>query len=70
MDLNPAHMKDFYKSGHIYQYPDKTELVFSNLTARASRDENVDSIVFFGLQYFIKKYLQYEWDVNFFDARN
>ena len=68
MDLNPAHMIDFYKSGHIYQYPEKTELVFSNLTARASRDKEVDEIVFFGLQYFIKKYLQYEWDVNFFDA--
>ncbi len=68
MDLNPAHMIDFYKSGHIYQYPEKTELVFSNLTARASRDDSVDEIVFFGLQYFIKKYLQYEWNVNFFDA--
>ncbi len=68
MDVNPAHMIDFYKSGHIYQYPEKTELIFSNLTARASRDDSVHEIVFFGLQYFIKKYLQYEWDTNFFDA--
>jgi nicotinamide phosphoribosyltransferase len=67
MDVNPAHMIDFYKSGHIYQYPEKTELVFSNLTARASRDESVDQIVFFGLQYFIKKYLQDEWEINFFN---
>lgn len=68
MEYKPAHMIDFYKSGHIYQYPDNTELVFSNLTARSSRDSSVDKIVFFGLQYFIKKYLKYEWDVNFFDA--
>jgi nicotinamide phosphoribosyltransferase len=68
MDQYPAHMIDFYKSGHIYQYPEKTEMVFSNLTARASRDDEVDEIVFFGLQYLVKKYLQYEWDVNFFDA--
>jgi nicotinamide phosphoribosyltransferase len=68
VDLKPAHLKDFYKSGHIYQYPDNTELVFSNLTARSSRDDSVDKIVFFGLQYFVKKYLMYEWDVNFFDV--
>ena len=68
MDLKPAHLKDFYKSDHISQYPEKVDLIFSNLTARSSRDASVDKIVFFGLQYFIKKYLQYEWNVNFFDA--
>ncbi len=67
MNLSPAHMIDFYKSGHIYQYPEKTELIFSNLTARSARDNKVDSIVFFGLQYTIKKYFMYEWSVNFFD---
>ena len=67
MNLNSAHMIDFYKSGHIYQYPEKTELVFSNLTARASRDDSVHEIVFFGLQYFIKRFLIEEWENNFFN---
>lgn len=35
--LDPIHAIDFYKSGHIYQYPDDTGLVFSNGTPRHSR---------------------------------
>ncbi len=67
MDIFPPHQIDFYKSGHIYQYPEGTELVFSNFTPRASRMEGVDEVVFFGLQYFIKEYLLDQWQRNFFD---
>jgi len=67
VEISPLHQIDFYKSGHMYQYPDNTELVFSNLTPRASRMKEVDRVVFFMLQYFIKEYLMDQWQRNFFD---
>lgn len=57
---------DFYKSGHYNMYPEGTSLIFSNLTARKSRLPGVDSVVFFGLQYFIKEYLVRQWNKEFF----
>ncbi len=67
MEIFPPHQIDFYKSGHIYQYPKGTELVFSNFTPRASRIDGIDRVVFFGLQYFVKEYLLDQWQRNFFD---
>lgn len=67
MEIDPLHQIDFYKSGHVYQYPENTELVFSNLTPRTSRMPEVDRVVFFNLQYFIKEYLMEQWQKNFFD---
>lgn len=63
---NPVNQIDFYKADHRSQYPKGTQLVFSNLTPRKSRIEGVDHIVFFGLQYFIMKYLIEDWNKNFF----
>ena len=40
--------------------------MYSNWTPRKSRIEDIDNVVFFGLQYFIKKYLQEEFDQGFF----
>ncbi len=57
---------DGYKADHRSQYPDGTEYVYSNFTPRASRVNDVDSVVFFGLQYFIKEYLIKHWNTNFF----
>ena len=67
MRLRPAHLIDFYKSGHLYQYPNDVEVVFSNLTPRMSRLPGVDKVVFYGLQYFIKEYLVEKFNKNFFD---
>lgn len=64
--MYPAHQIDFYKSGHIYQYPENTECVFSNFTARKSRMPEVKGVVFFGLQYFVMEYLQTQWNEYFF----
>lgn len=64
--MNPLNLIDFYKADHRSQYPKKTSLIYSNLTARKSRMEGVNEIVFFGLQYFIKRYLQEEFTKNFF----
>jgi nicotinamide phosphoribosyltransferase len=64
---NAAEQIDLYKMDHRSQYPNKTELVFSNWTPRSSRKEGIDRVVFFGLQYFILDYLIEEWNRTFFD---
>lgn len=64
--MNPLHLTDGYKVDHRRQYPEGTTLVYANLTPRKSRMEGVDSVVFFGLQYTIKKYLIEEFNHNFF----
>jgi nicotinamide phosphoribosyltransferase len=66
MNINPLLLTDFYKVGHPFQYPEKTTLVYSNLTARKSRLEGVDEMVFFGGQYFVKEYLIDYFNKNFF----
>lgn len=60
------HNTDFYKIDHRSQYPEGTEMVFSNWTARKSRIKGVDSVVLFGLQAFILKTLIKEWGEKFF----
>jgi nicotinamide phosphoribosyltransferase len=66
MKTNPFLLTDYYKVGHVFQYPDNTTLVYSNLTPRNSRLNNIDQMVFFGLQYFIKEYLIDYFNDNFF----
>lgn len=66
MKPNPFLLTDYYKVGHVFQYPKNTTLVYSNLTPRSSRLPNTDEMVFFGLQYFIKEYLQQYFNENFF----
>ena len=48
---------DVYKFGHKDQYPPETTKVSSYLESRGSREEGIDYTVFFGLQYYLKKYL-------------
>lgn len=60
-------MLDNYKVSHHAMYPDGTKLVFNNLTARGSRLEGVNKVVFFGLQYFLKEYLINRWNETFFN---
>lgn len=67
MKINPLHLIDWYKADHRRQYPKGTTLVFSNFTPRKSRIPNVDHVIFFGLQYFVKEYLIKQWNENFFD---
>ena len=63
----PLTLIDFYKADHRSQYPKGTTTVFSNWTARKSRIADIDSVVFFGLQYFVKEYLITRWNRDFFD---
>jgi nicotinamide phosphoribosyltransferase len=64
--MNPLLLTDGYKLDHRRQYPDSTTLVYSNWTPRRSRLEGVDEVVFFGLQYFIKKYILEDFEQYFF----
>ncbi|MGV3696717.1 nicotinate phosphoribosyltransferase [Flavobacterium sp.] len=64
--MNPLLLTDGYKVDHRRQYPDGTTLVYSNWTPRKSRIEGVDEVVFFGLQYFIKKYILEDFETFFF----
>lgn len=52
MNIHPFYMKDFYKVGHIHQYPKDMTLIFSNFTPRTHAS------IFFGLKYFIEEYLK------------
>lgn len=65
--MNPLLYTDGYKVDHRRQYPEQTTLVYSNWTPRKSRIEGVEKVVFFGLQYFLKKYIIQEFKENFFD---
>lgn len=64
--MNPLLLTDGYKVDHRRQYPDGTSLVYSNWTPRKSRIDSIDEIVFFGLQYFIKKYILEDFESYFF----
>jgi len=64
--MNPLLLTDGYKVDHRRQYPTGTTLVYSNWTPRKSRITGIDEIVFFGLQYFIKKYIIQDFDLYFF----
>ncbi|MBD3582550.1 nicotinate phosphoribosyltransferase [Flavobacterium selenitireducens] len=64
--MNPLLLTDGYKLDHRRQYPDGTTLVYSNWTPRKSRLPQVNEVVFFGLQYFLKKYVIDDFNANFF----
>lgn len=72
MNINPLTAIDFYKADHRRQYPAGTTEVYSNLTPRSSRLAVVlpeyfdNTVVFFGLQYFIKHFLIEAWNEQFF----
>lgn len=67
MTTSPILLKDGYKVGHKFQYPEGTTLVYSNLTPRKSRNGEMNEVLFFGLQYFIKEYLIRQFDEYFFN---
>lgn len=69
MQLFAPTVKDFYKVGHINQYPEGTNVVYSNFTPRSGKYSNTgtDRVVFAGLQYLIKDYLIDDWNDTFFN---
>lgn len=64
--MNPITLIDGYKLDHRRQYPAGTTHVYSNWTPRMSRVAGQDEVVFFGLQYFLAKYLSEDFEHDFF----
>ena len=64
--MNPLLLTDGYKVDHRRQYPEGTSLVYSNWTPRKSRIAEVEEVVFFGLQYFLKRYILESFERDFF----
>lgn len=65
--MNPTTLIDGYKFSHRKQYPKKTTRVYSNWTPRESRVKGIDEVIYFGQQYFLKRYLGQEFG-GFFSA--
>lgn len=65
---------DFYKVGHVHQYPKGTTVVYSNMTPRSDKHAGAKmnprtwdhKAVVFGLQVFVKEYLIDVWNRDFF----
>lgn len=71
MKIKPHLATDFYKIGHIAQYPENTELVYSNLTARSAQHAKMPpsfdgKTVFFGLQGLLQWFFIDVWNEEFF----
>lgn len=63
----PILLKDYYKADHRRQYPEGTQSVYSNFTARGSRIPGIDNVVVFGIQYFVQEYLVKQFNEEFFN---
>tara|TARA_R110002074_G_scaffold87218_4_gene192643 strand:+ start:163 stop:1860 length:1698 start_codon:yes stop_codon:yes gene_type:complete len=64
----PVLMMDFYKTGHIFQYPKNTEVVYSTWTPRSNRYfPQADKVVSFGQQGFNQEWLIEFFNDNFFN---
>lgn len=72
MKIFPLHATDFYKQNHRVMYPDGTQFVYSNFTARSDRlaamlPDFDHKAVFFGLQGVIQWLLIDLWNTEFFN---
>lgn len=65
-ETNPIYLIDFYKFGHVDQYPKDIKRIWVNFTPRSTRVEGETGVIFFGLQRFIKKVLIQQFDDWFF----
>ena len=70
MQINPILTLDGYKTGHKAQYPDGTELVYSNFTPRSNKlsnlPDNNEQMIFFGLQSIILDFFIKSFQEDFF----
>ena len=58
---------DGYKIGHHNQMPPEVFYQLNNFTPRKTRRKNVKKIMWFGLQFFTKKYIIEGFQKTFFD---
>lgn len=72
--IEPAMLIDFYKPGHMMQYPKGTSKILANFTPRSARLAPVlkelfdNKLVWFGLQGFIRETLIDMFNRDFFNA--
>ena len=64
--INPFLLTDFYKTIHHMCYAEGMTKLVSYWTPRMSRKDDMDKVVMFGLQPFLKKYLIQYFNENFF----
>ncbi len=64
--MNPLLYVDSYKVHHQKMYPDNMIQLYSNFTPRKSRIKEIDKVVVFGIQHFIKEYLIKKFNEEFF----
>ncbi len=64
--INPIFYIDFFKVGHVIQYPSDTTQVYSNWTPRSSRVSGQTQVVNLGFTYFAKDYLGRRFNEGFF----
>ncbi len=64
MNTNPILLTDSYKISHWQQYPEGTTNIYSYFESRGGK---FDHVVFFGLQYILKTYLQRQITVKDID---
>lgn len=69
MNIIASLISDSYKQSHYQMYPKDLTKLYSNFTARKSRKEGINKIVFFGLQYYILEYLIKAWNDGFFNLQ-
>ena len=67
MKIMSLFLSDAYKQWHFMMYPKGMYKLYSNMTPRSYKYLGCEESVFFGLQYYIKKYLIEEWNENFFN---
>lgn len=67
-EKNPIYLIDFYKFGHVDQYPKGIKRIVVNFTPRSTRVVGETGVYFFGLQRFIKKVLIDQFEEHFFNA--
>lgn len=58
---------DFYKVSHKAQYPTNTQRIFASWTPRATRNKDIQKVVCFGVQAFVKEWLIEYFNENFFN---
>ncbi len=65
--MNPFLATDGYKTGHVWQYPEGTETVYSNFTPRSNKyaPKGCDYVVSFGQQ-MVMRQIKEMFDVHFF----
>ena len=64
--INPILLTDFYKTIHHMCYAEGMTKLVSYWTPRMTRKEDMNKVVMFGLQSFVKKYLIEYFNENFF----